>query len=43
MLAGYCKIKTKLKTIAKVKEALQLIWGNVPQGQIGKAVKDFSN
>jgi len=24
-------------------EALQVIWGNLPQGPINKAVKDFSN
>jgi len=37
------KLKTKLKTSAKLKEALQVIWGNLPQGPIDKAVKDFSN
>jgi len=26
-----------------LKEALQVIWGNLPQGSIDKAVKDFSN
>jgi len=30
MLEAYCKLKTKPKTIAEVKEALQLIWGNLP-------------
>jgi len=30
MLEAYCKVKTKPKTIAKVKEALQVIWGNLP-------------
>jgi len=30
MLEAYCKLKSKLKTIAKVKEALQVIWGNLP-------------
>ena len=24
-------------------EALQVIWGNLPQGPIDKAVEDFSN
>ena len=43
MLEAYCKLKTKLKTIAKVMEALQVIWGNLPQGLIDKTVKDFSN
>jgi len=35
----------KLKTIAEVKEALQVIWGNwqLPQGPTDKAVKNFSN
>jgi len=43
MLEAYCKLKTKLKTSAKLKEALQVIWGNMPQGPIDKAVKDFLN
>jgi len=43
MLEAYCKLKTKLKTSAKLKVALQVIWGNLPQGLIDKAVKDFSN
>jgi len=43
MLEAYCKLKTKLKTSAKLKEALQVIWGNLPQEPIDKAVKDFSN
>jgi len=43
MLETYCKLKTKKKTIAEVKEALQVIWGNLPQGLIDKAVKDLSN
>jgi len=42
-LEAYCKLKTKLKTCAELKEALQVIWGNLPQGPIDKAVKDFSN
>jgi len=43
MLETYCKLKTKPKTIAEVKEVLQVIWGNLPQGPINKTVKDFSN
>jgi len=43
MLETYCKLKTKLKTSAELKEVLQVIWGNLPQGPIDKAVKDFSN
>jgi len=30
MLEAYCKLKTKPKTIAKVKEALHVICGNLP-------------
>jgi len=29
-------------TAAQVKEALQIIWGNLPQGPIDKAVKDLA-
>jgi len=43
MLEAYCKLKTKPKTIAEVKEVLQVIWGNLPQGPIDKAVKHLSN
>jgi len=43
MLESYNKLKTKPKTCAELKEALQVIWGNLPQGPIDKAVKDFSN
>ena len=39
MLEAYCKLKTS----AKLKEARQVIWGNLPQEPIDKAVKDFSN
>jgi len=42
-LEAYRKLKTKPKTSAVLKEALQVIWGNLPQGPIHKAVKDFSN
>jgi len=37
------KLKTKLKTIAELRQALQVIWGNLPQGLIDKVVKNFSN
>ena len=43
MLEAYRKLKTKPKTIAELKQALQVIWGNLPQGPIDKVVKDFSN
>jgi len=43
MLEAYCKLETKPKTIAEVKEKLQVIWSNLPQGPIDKAVKDLSN
>ena len=43
MLEAYRKLETKPKIRAEVKEALQVIWGNLPQGPIDKAVKDFSN
>jgi len=43
MLEAYCKLKTKLKTIAEVKKVLQVISSNLPQKPIDKAVKDFSN
>jgi len=42
MLEAYCKLKTTLKTIAELKQALWVIWGNLPQSPIDKAVKDFS-
>jgi len=42
-LEAYSKLKTKLKTSAKLKEALQVIWDNLPHGPLDKAVKDFSN
>ena len=43
MLEAYRKLKTKPKTSAKLKEVLQVNWGNLPQGPIDKAAKDFSN
>jgi len=43
MLEAYRKLKSKPKTSAKLMEALQVIWGNLPQGPIDKAVEDFSN
>jgi len=42
-LEAYRKLKTKLKTIAELKESLQVIWGNLPQGPIDKTMKNFSN
>jgi len=42
MLEAYHKLKTKPKTIHELKEALQVIWDSPPQGQIDKAVTDFS-
>jgi len=42
VLEAYHKVKTKSKTIAELKQALQVIWNNLPQGPIDKAVKDFS-
>ena len=43
MLKVYSNLKTKPKTIDELKEALQVIWGNLPQGPINKAVKYFAN
>jgi len=43
MLEVYRELKSKPKTTTELKEALQVIWGNLPQGPIDKAVKDFSN
>jgi len=43
MLEAYRKLKSKPKTSTELKEALQVIWDNLPQGPIDKAVKDFSN
>jgi len=31
------------KTVAELKESLQVIWGNLSQGPINKMVKDFSS
>jgi len=41
MLKAYCKLKTKLKTFAELKEALQIMWVNLPQEPINKAVKEL--
>jgi len=43
MLETYRKLKTKPKIIAELKELLQVIWSNLPQGPMEKTVKDFSN
>jgi len=39
MFEAYRKLKTKPKTSAELKEALQVILGNLPQGTIDKAEK----
>jgi len=36
-------LENKLKTSLELKEALWVIWGNLPQRLIDKAVKEFSN
>jgi len=43
MLEAYCNPRTKPKTSDELKKALQVIWGNLQQELIDKAVKDFSN
>jgi len=43
MLEAYRKLKTKPKTSAELKKAFQVIWDNLPQGLLDKAVKYFSN
>jgi len=43
MLEAYRKLKTKPKTISELEEALQVIWGNLPQKPIDKVVTNFSN
>jgi len=42
-VGAYRKFKTKPKTIAELKESLQVIWSNVPQEPIDNTVKDYSN
>jgi len=42
MLEAYHNLKIKPKTSAELKQALQVIWGNLTEGLIDKAVKDFS-
>jgi len=42
MLEAYHKRHPKPKMIAELKEVLQVIWDNLPQGPIDKAVKEFS-
>ena len=42
MLEAYQKRHPKPKTIAELKEVLQVIWDSLPQGPIDKAVKEFS-
>jgi len=43
MLEAYRKLETKPKLNAELKKAFQVIWDNLPQGPIDKAVKKFSN
>jgi len=43
MLEAYRKLKTNLKTIAELKESLQVIWCYLLQGPIDKTMKDFSD
>jgi len=43
VLEAYRKLKSRPKTSAELKEALQVIWDNLRQGPIDKVVKDFSN
>ena len=42
MLEAYHKRHPKPKTIAELKEVLQVIWDSLPQGPIDKAIKEFS-
>src|SRR6218665_1161439 len=42
MLERYHKLQPKPKMIAELKAALQLIWDDMPQEPINKAVKDFT-
>ena len=42
MLQAYHTRHPKPKTIAELKEVLQVIWYSLPQGPIDKAVKEFS-
>jgi len=39
MLGAYCVLKTKLKTIADIKEALYIIWGNLIDKTVEKLLK----
>ena len=41
MLEAYHKLHLKPKTIAELKEVLQVIWNNLPQHAINKAIKGF--
>ena len=40
MLESYCKLQSKLKTVPKFTNALQLIWSALPEKAIDNAVKD---
>jgi len=37
-VGAFRKLKTKPKTIAELKESLQVIWSNLPRGPIDKTV-----
>jgi len=43
MLEAYYMLKSNPKTSPELKEALQVIWGNLPRGPIHKALIDFLN
>jgi len=43
MLEAYRKLKTKQKTIAELKESLQVICGNLLQGQDSKRLLKLSD
>jgi len=41
-LEAYHKVHPKPKSIAELKEVLQVIWDSLPQEPINKAVKSFT-
>ena len=42
MLEAYHKLYPKPESITDIKEALQMIWGSLPQEPINEAVKSFT-
>ena len=42
MLEKYQKVQPKLKTVRELKIALELIWEDLPQKPINKAIKSFT-